>query len=114
MEEKLMDSNEKVFGILAYLGWLVLIPILAGKSEFSKFHANQGLVIAIAATAIGFVMGILIVVVGLLVPILGVLLYALTGLVSLAFLVLEIMGIVNAAQGQMKPLPIIGEIKILK
>lgn len=104
-----MDSNEKAFGILAYIGWLVLVPILAGKSEFSKFHANQGIILAIVETVIS----ILIFVLGLI-PVVGLILRIVVSLVDLACLILAIMGIVNAANGQMKPLPIIGEIKILK
>ena len=39
------DKN-KIFGILAYLGILCLIPILVAKdSPFAKYHANQGLVL---------------------------------------------------------------------
>lgn len=109
MEEKSMDSNEKAFGILAYIGWLVLVPILAGKSEFSKFHANQGIVLAIVETVIS----ILIIVLGLI-PIIGLIVRILLSLVDLACLILAIMGIVSAANGQMKELPIIGGIKILK
>ena len=104
-----MDSNEKAFGILAYIGWLVLVPILAGKSEFSKFHANQGIVLAIVETVIS----ILIIVLGLI-PIIGLIVRILLSLVDLACLILAIMGIVSAANGQMKELPIIGGIKILK
>ncbi|MDE7399604.1 MAG: hypothetical protein K2N06_08770 [Oscillospiraceae bacterium] len=109
-----MDSNEKVFGILAYLGWLVLVPILAGKTEFSKFHANQGLVLAIAEIAVGIVVGVAVGVLMVLLPPIGIILGSLSGLLGLAELILAIMGIVSAAQGEMKPLPIIGNIKILK
>lgn len=104
-----MDSNEKVFGILAYFGWLVLIPLLAGKTEFSKFHANQGLVLAIAEIVITVVA-----VVMMFIPIVGWIIGGILYLVDVVALVLAIIGIVNAAQGQMKPLPIIGNIKILK
>lgn len=104
-----MDSNEKVFGILAYFGWLVLIPIFAGKSEFSKFHANQGIVLAIAETAlsiVAFVLGFI--------PVIGAIASIVIWLADVACLVFAIMGIVSAAQEQMKPLPVIGGIKILK
>lgn len=104
-----MDSNEKAFGILAYLGWLVLVPIFAGKTEFSRFHANQGLVLAIAEIVVTIVA-----VVMMFIPIVGWIIGILLYLVDLVALVFAIMGIVNAAQGQMKPLPIIGNIKILK
>ena len=43
-----IDKN-KVMGVLAYLGLLVLVPLLAAKdSKFARFHSNQGLVLLIA------------------------------------------------------------------
>ena len=43
-------EQNKVFGILAYLGILCLIPLLAAKdSRFARYHANQGLVLFLGA-----------------------------------------------------------------
>lgn len=97
------DSNDKLFGILSYFGILWLIGLLAGKTEFAKFHANQGLVLFIASAIIG-VVGVI--------PIVGWFIVAPVG--GIATLVFAIMGIVNAAQGQMKPLPLIGKFQIIK
>ena len=97
------DSNDKVFGILSYFGILWLVGLLAGKTEFAKFHANQGLVLFIAGIIIGAASAI---------PIVGWFVIAPVG--SIATLVFAIMGIVNAAQGQMKPLPLIGKFQIIK
>ena len=104
-----MDSNDKAFGALGYVGILFLIPLLAGKTEFTRFHANQGLVLFIIGVALGIVSGILSVI-----PFIGWLGMIIGGLGSLATLILMILGIVNAAQGEMKPLPVIGSIKIIK
>ena len=42
-------ASNKVMGVLAYIGILVLIPIFAAKnSPFARFHANQGLILFIA------------------------------------------------------------------
>lgn len=39
-----------MLAVLAYLGLLVFVPILSGsKSEFVRFHANQGLVLFICS-----------------------------------------------------------------
>ena len=97
------DSNDKLFGILSYIGILWLVGLLAGKTEFAKFHANQGLVLFIAGIIIGAASAI---------PIVGWFIIAPVG--SIATLVFAIMGIVNAAQGQMKPLPLIGKFQIIK
>ncbi|MBR5426739.1 MAG: hypothetical protein IK118_00195, partial [Clostridia bacterium] len=55
----------KAMGVLAYLSWLVLIPIFAAKnSRFARFHANQGIVLAIAWTAWWIVQAILGAIIG--------------------------------------------------
>ncbi len=108
------DSNDKVYGILSYIGILVLVPLLAGKSQFARFHANQGLVLLIA----DFILGVLISITTLVLSPLGIIGSILGGIVSgvfgLCIFVMIIMGVVNAANGEMKPLPIIGGIKLIK
>lgn len=105
------DANDiqenKVFAILAYIWILFLIPLLAApNSKFARYHANQGLVFFIASVAVGIVSLIFI-----WIPIIGIIVRALLGLCLLALLVI---GIVNAAQGKAKALPLIGNIKLLK
>ena len=107
-------EQNKVMAVLAYLGPLVLVPILAAKdSKFAKFHANQGLVLficsivyCIALFFIGFILYSISDYLGIFVHILR--------LLNIAFLVLAILGIVNAINGQAKELPIIGKIQLLK
>lgn len=104
------DAKEnKVYGILAYFGLLVLITIFAAPkdSAYCRFHANQGLILFIAdmiCSAIGSVIG----------ATLGFLGGIASSALSIGLLVLFIMGIINAAKGEMKELPIIGQFRILK
>ena len=104
-------QQNRVMGILAYISWLVLIPIFAAKdSKWAKFHANNGLLLAIAEIAVWIVFGLL----GMI-PYAGWLFIALNIITSLALTGLMVFGIVNAARGRAKELPIIGDkIKILK
>ncbi len=108
------DQPNKLMGILAYFGFLVLVPIFAAKDDqFARFHANQGLMIF----AVEIVASILSSIAGAVaydVPVLGTIISILSGIISLACFVFAIMGIVSAAKGTMKPLPLIGGIKILK
>lgn len=95
-------QKNKVMAILAYIGILVLIPLFAAKdSKFARFHTNQGLVLFI----IGLVCSALakIKVIGWI-----------FGILSLVVFVLVIIGIVYAAQGKAKELPVVGNWKILK
>ena len=96
-------EDNKVYGVLAYIGILFLVPLLAApKSKFAKFHANQGLVLFLAEVALGVVA---------IVPIIGWLVWFFG---SIAALVLAIMGIINALNGEMKKLPVIGEFELVK
>ena len=108
------DSNDKVYGILAYIGILVLVPLLAGKTQFARFHENQGLVLFIA----DIILGVCISITSLVLSPLGIVGAILGGFVSgvlgLVVFIMVIMGIINAANGEMKPLPVIGGIKLIK
>lgn len=88
------DSNDKLFGILSYIGILWLVGLLAGKTEFTKFHANQGFVLWLA----GIVCGV--------VPFLG-------WACEIAVFVFMIMGIISVCNGEKKELPLIGKLHIL-
>lgn len=110
--EKRDVEKNKVYAILAYLGILCLVPLFAAKdSPYAKYHANQGLVLFLIEVALG-VLGNMIGVVSVLAGLGFVLL--IMPLVWLALFVLAIMGIINAANGEMKPLPIIGGITLVK
>ena len=109
-------QQNKVMGILAYLSWLVIVPWIAAKeSPFARYHTNQGLVLAIGEIA-WWILSAILTAIATAAYSLGFL--AVIGVISwilgIVFLVFSILGIVNAAKGEMKPLPIIGGIKILK
>ena len=107
-------EQNKVMAVLAYLGPLVLVPILAAKdSKFAKFHANQGLTLFICS----FVYWIALIFISFILysisDYLGFFVHILR-LVNILFVVLAILGIVNAVNGQAKELPVIGKIQLLK
>ena len=100
----------KTMGILAYIGFLVLVPIFSAKeSRFAKFHANQGLALFIVELAIGVLNTI-----SWYIPLIGGIIRIVLSLVSLAVLIVAIMGILAASKGEAKKMPIIGNITILK
>ena len=108
-------EKNKVMAILAYFGILVIIPILAAKeSKFARFHSNQGLILLIAAilysVAYSILNSIILSISWHLIWIMSII-----GLVcGLAFLAWFVIGIINAAKGRAKELPLIGHFKILK
>jgi uncharacterized membrane protein len=97
-------EKNKVFGILAYLGILWLVPLLAAKdSPFARYHCNQGLVLFLGAMCVWF--ACLIVTAIPFLNLIMILLWPAFGIVCLVF---AILGIVNAVNGVCKPLPLIG------
>lgn len=99
-------EQNKVMAIVGYIiPLLFFVPMLSEKkSPFGMFHANQQLVLLIAA--------VLVQIVGTVIPFLGWFVILPLGMV--AVIVLAIMGIINAANGEMKQLPIIGGYSIIK
>jgi len=104
VEAQSRDVEEnKIYGILAYIGILFIVPLLAAKdSPFAKFHANQGAILFIAGVAVNVVW---------IVPVLG---WVVGFFGWIAVLGLAVMGIINAANGKMKKLPLIGDFELIK
>ena len=96
-------EKNKVYAILAYIGILFLVPLLAAKdSPYARFHTNQGLVLFLLEVALNILLAI---------PVLG---WILAPIGWIAVVVFAIIGIINAAQGECKPLPVIGGIELIK
>lgn len=104
-------SGNRAMGILSYIGLLVLVPIFAAKqSKFARFHANQGLMVLIGQASVSLLSWLA----GYL-P--GILAWPLLTVLNVAWIPLTfftVVGIVNAARGQAKELPIIGHLRLLK
>lgn len=88
--------------ILSYIGPLVIVSYVIGKDDpFSKFHIRQGLVLLVGWVVLWvlawvpffwyFGLGIVWTV------------------VRLGLLILAVIGVINAAQGKEKELPLIGQ-----
>ena len=102
-----METKNKLLAAIAYVWVLGIVTIICGKEDpFARYHANQGLVLLIANIAsviVGFILG--------LIPFIGPIV---SWIISIALFVFMILGIINAVKGEMKPLPFIGGIEIIK
>ena len=104
-----IDAN-KIFAVLAYIGLLFLVPLLAApQSRFARYHTNQGVVLFLASIIAWGGLAVL-----MFVPLVGCLAMPVMVAVGAGSLVLMIMGIINAASGQCKPLPLIGHYQLIK
>ena len=105
-------EKNKIFGILAYVSILWLVPLMAAKdSPFAKYHANQGLVLFIIEIALWIVLTTIYYILDML----GLAMVDFfLSFVWLVVLALAVLGIVNAAAGKCVPLPVIGGVKLIK
>jgi len=96
-------SSNKIKALCAYLGILILIPLLlGGDSSFAKFHAKQGLnvfLLYVLSSVVSYVP---------LLPFDGLI----SGVAYVSAIVFSIIGIINVLQGKMKRLPLIGHIHL--
>lgn len=96
-------QQNKVWGVLAYI--IFFLPYLvAPKSPFARYHANQGLLLLIFNVAVWLI--------GSFLPVIGW--FVVLPIGYLLGFILFIIGIVNAAQGKLKPLPVIGRFTLIK
>ena len=100
-------GDYKLFAILGYiLPFLFFIPMVNESSKnnpFARFHANQQLTLLVISIGVYVISNLFF----------GMGLYFIMPLVNIALLVLVIMGVIHAAQGEMKELPVVGGIKLL-
>ncbi len=105
-------SEHKLYAILGYiLPILFFLPLIQESSKnnaFARFHANQQLILLLLWVGVQFVLS------NVLYMVMSMGAYAIMPILNLAILVLAIMGIVHAAQGQMKELPVVGKFKLIK
>ena len=109
-------EQNKGMAVVAYI--LFFIPLITGdhkKSPFVLFHTNQGTVLFITSITLSIVSSIFATILYQLhLRFLAGLIGLILPLISIMIFVLFIIGIVNAVNGRMKPLPVIGNIQIIK
>ena len=124
--ENKVDSNEKLLGILSYLGILSLIPYFCGdKSEFVKYHATQGLNLFLVSI-VYYVLNHLLSLIKITKTVVSFNGVVGTGRVTpfiirfpllmcgIFLCIISIMGIIYVCQGKKKYLPVVKDVKIIK
>ncbi len=93
----MLTQTEKFISAIGYLGVLCIIPLLfERKSTFAQHHGKQGLVLLIAW---------LLIWIGNIIPFLGQMVWVIG---SVIFIMLIILGMVNAFAGRLWDMPILG------
>ena len=106
-------ASNKGMAAISYIGALVLIPLFfRSESPYARFHINQGLCLLFAEMAFNILNRLVKAVMpGTALSHLVAFVCLLAGIV---FFVFSLMGLIRAARGEYKGLPIFGNIKILK
>jgi len=101
--------NKRTTDIVAYLTWVgLVIAFVMGEREQSKFHLNQSLVIWVAgtlATVVSEILG--------WIPLVGWIVDLAMGIVGLFCVVCWFIGWIAAIHGEEKPVPFLGQFKLL-
>ena len=98
-----MKETNKWICVLAYI--IFVIPILVDSdNDKYKFHSNQGLIL--------FILAVVISIIGSFIPVIGW--FIILPLGEILCIVLVIIGMINAYNGKMKELPIVGKYKLIK
>lgn len=104
------EESKKVLATVAVFPFLFLAYFIAGNdSNYVKYCANQGLIftiIHIVCWGVGSVLGII----PLIGDIVGLVLY----IVGVAMFILTVYQMIGAFKGTIKPLPVIGDIELIK
>lgn len=105
--EQTQEMDEKTISIISYItivGWVIAyIQLGKNKSPLAIFHIRQSLFLMLCAFGMGVVQTLFV-----FTPYLGRIISISFSLVMLGFLVLWIMALITAINGEQKPLPVFG------
>ena len=101
--------NKRTTDVVGYLTWVgLLVAFIVGDRSASRFHLNQSLVIWLTGTLAGVAEQLL----GWL-PLVGWVVDLAVGLVTLLCVVCWFIGIINAASGVEREVPLLGRVHLI-
>lgn len=100
--EKADVEKTKVVAAIGYISILCFIPLLLERdSKYAQFHAKQGIVLLVVEVAIFLLSGVLA-----FIPVLG---WLVLMILNISVVVLAIMGIIKALDGELWEMPVLGQ-----
>ena len=98
-------SANRMLTALSYVSFLALIPMIAAsRSRYARFHANQGLLLAVVEAVCALILGILD-----SLPLIGWLFAVARWILNVGFVLLSLFGIKSVLEGSAKELPFLGK-----
>ncbi len=96
-EQQQDGAHNTAMAIIAYIIFFVPLLTDARDDPFVKYHVKQGLVLFLSWVVVSFVVSMIS------------FLYVIAWILHLALLVLLVIGIMHAVNGERRPLPVIGK-----
>ena len=106
-----LSDEDRVLLVFAYLGPLALFTLLASRKEFVKWHAKQGIVVSTATVGLYLAFrAVHIVLTKIAWPVIGDLFWIAVGFVGLGLILVTLLCIVRALDGERFRVPILGDL----
>ena len=106
-----IGDQDRLLLVFAYLGPLALLSLVAGRKEFVKWHAKQGMLLSVAVAAVWIAArGVYLLFRGRLWPLFGGLLSVAAALTALGIVLLVFLCLVRALEGERFKVPLLGDL----
>jgi uncharacterized membrane protein len=110
LEPEELSDEDRVLLIFSYMGPLAIVSLIAARRDFVKWHARQGLVLTVATAATFLLLRPFHALFYLIWGFLGDLFLTAEILVLVGFLIIAILCMVRALEGERFRLPFFSEI----
>ncbi len=106
-----IGDQDRILLVFAYLGPLALFALVAGRKEFVKWHAKQGVLLSSAVAAVWIVArGLYLLLRPKLWPLFSALFGAAAAMTALGLLLLIFLCLVRALEGERFKVPLLGDL----
>ena len=105
-----LTDQDRILLVFGYLGPLALVSLVASRREFVKWHAKQGILLSATLIALYLVLKSVHVLLKRHLWVLAELFWTGVGLVALGMLVLMLLCIVRALEGERFKVPVLGDL----
>lgn len=106
-----LSDQDRLLLLFDYLGPLALFSLLASRKEFVKWHAKQGLLLSVTLVALAIVAKTLhLLMRRVFWPVFAELYWAGVGLLALGVVLVALLCIVRALEGERFKIPMLGDL----
>jgi len=106
-----LSDQDRILLVFGYLGPLALFSLLAARKEFVRWHAKQGILLSASTVVLYLILkGIHLVLRRVLWPVFGELFWTAAAVVGIGVLLLILLCISRALEGERFRVPVLGDL----